>query len=604
MIADAIELTTLSASQILYWAPNGTTPGGTNTWDPGSSTDYYWLPAGGGSALAWPNSSSSPAVAIFAGSGGTVTLQSTPYFTEMVFAAASYTLDGTLASSAGLVTVAGTSLALGAADTVSALAITGGVLDLGTNTATVNGTASLSAGTVKDGTLAADAFFGQQATVSAVLEDNGSNSAPLTVGSDGAGNPLVLTAQNTFSDGTTINQGAALQLGDGTSGNDGSILGGVDDNGNLHLQHLRLVAPVHLRQHGIGHGQPYDNWARNRRVAERQLLHRDDGRCIGRPEYPERRGTGQHGGGRLRAERRHAPNSGRNQRRHDGKSQSRWARVGLPRALDSVSGNNTWSGPIRIGDFAGDATQINSDSNTLTLPGGIDSFFGPASCPLGFGGAGNISLPVGGVGIGAGVGDVTEAGSGTVTFAVADFYLDTTYVSSGTMIVRTPAGILDGSNLVVGGDPSLFTSIDPGDYTGRFGDGDSDGGGSAPAPVLDNGMTEAHELVAAGSDALNAIAAVVFPGQTLATLSVDETLQVCNDCTTICLGAVAIANNSGTGLTTAAINASIGQWLKAQGMSATPNGATITSPYNNPWNNSGIALFVAISQFFATNDIS
>ena len=113
------------------------------------------------------------------------------------------------------------------------LAITGGVFDLGTYIATVNGTASLSAGTVQDGTLAADAFFGQQATVSAVFEDNGSNSAPLTVGSNGAGNPLVLTAQNTFSDGTTINQGAALQLGDGTSGNDGSILGGVNNNGNL-----------------------------------------------------------------------------------------------------------------------------------------------------------------------------------------------------------------------------------------------------------------------------------------------------------------------------------------------------------------------------------
>ncbi len=182
-------------------------------------------------------------------------------------------------------------------------------------------------------------------------------------------------------------------------------------------------------------------------------------------------------------------------------------------------------------------------------------------------------------------------------------------VTAGTTVVTEANGLADGSNLYVGSGLGTFNTVDPGQFVGgHYGDGDSDGGGGgsggSSGPVLDNGMNEVQEIEKSGNDALAAIATVVYPGQTFTSLSTSQTLNLCSSELTIVVDAIADNGGTRTGMTTTDINAAIVSWLTTQGLTATSSGATFTSAYDNPWNNPGIAFNVAISAFFATNDVA
>ncbi len=233
VVGKSIELnggTTSGTSPVVYWAPNGPSPGGSGTWDPTSTTNDYWLPASGGAATTWTSGD----VAIFTGSGGTVMLQSTPSFTAIYFESGDYTLDGVLQSSSGLLAkTGGGSVVLGSSDAVSAVTVTGGMLDVGDrNTLTVNGAMTLAAGIIQGGivqgqpthtgSVAANSFLAAQGTIGAILADHERDS-PLAVASNADGNSVILTATNTYTGPSTINAGAVLQAGDGSNGDDGVI---------------------------------------------------------------------------------------------------------------------------------------------------------------------------------------------------------------------------------------------------------------------------------------------------------------------------------------------------------------------------------------------
>ncbi|MCX6880055.1 MAG: autotransporter-associated beta strand repeat-containing protein, partial [Verrucomicrobia bacterium] len=91
-------------------------------------------------------------------------------------------------------------------------------------------------------------------------------------------------------------------------------------------------------------------------------------------------------------------------------------------ALRNISGNNTWTGTINLVTYP---TRINSDADTLTLSGVINS-----AHDLTFGGAGNtISSNV----IQTGIGTLTKDGTGTLTLSGANTFTGTTTISAGTL---------------------------------------------------------------------------------------------------------------------------------------------------------------------------
>ena len=64
------------------------------------------------------------------------------------------------------------------------------------------------------------------------------------------GGTFALTGPNTYSGGTTIDAGATLQLGDGTANDNGSIVGGVVDNGTLAFD-IGPATPAYAFANGI-----------------------------------------------------------------------------------------------------------------------------------------------------------------------------------------------------------------------------------------------------------------------------------------------------------------------------------------------------------------
>ena len=101
----------------------------------------------------------------------------------------------------------------------------GATLQLGNGTSGNDGTITSSIGITDNGLLIYDRAGSQTSGVA--ISGNGA----VTIAGTGT---QTLTAQNTYAGQTTINPGATLQLGNGTSGNDGSILNStVVDNGTL-----------------------------------------------------------------------------------------------------------------------------------------------------------------------------------------------------------------------------------------------------------------------------------------------------------------------------------------------------------------------------------
>ena len=103
---------------------------------------------------------------------------------------------------------------------------TGATLQLGDGTTGDDGTIASSSGIADAGTLIYDRFGNLSSGVAI------SGTGNVTV--SGAGSQT-LTAVNSYSGATTINSGATLQLGDGTTGHDGTIdsSGGIADAGTL-----------------------------------------------------------------------------------------------------------------------------------------------------------------------------------------------------------------------------------------------------------------------------------------------------------------------------------------------------------------------------------
>jgi autotransporter-associated beta strand protein len=90
--------------------------------------------------------------------------------------------------------------------------------------------------------------------------------------------------------------------------------------------------------------------------------------------------------------------------------------------MRSISGNNTWNGPISLGS----AARINSDAGTLAIGGGITG----TNTTLTVGGAGNINITGA---IGTGTGGLTKDGAGTLTVSGANTFTGATTINAGTL---------------------------------------------------------------------------------------------------------------------------------------------------------------------------
>jgi autotransporter-associated beta strand protein len=130
-------------------------------------------------------------------------------------------------------------------------------------------------------------------------------------------------------------------------------------------------------------------------------------------------------------------------------------------ALESVSGDNAWAGPVYLCSTGGD-TLINcdADGDTLTLTGSIQS--------------GSVS---------GATGALTIGGAGTVTFSAADSYSGGTTVISGTLCASAPSALPAGESLIVGGGSFDWggggTEVSP----PVQGPGGGLGGDDSPAPT-------------------------------------------------------------------------------------------------------------------------
>lgn len=151
---------------------------------------------------------------IFSGTGawsvqGSVGNVTTPNTTVAIFVnGATVTLSGSNAHTlgttvnSGVLNISGVGT-LGA--TTNALTVASGLLDLGATSQTV-GAATLSGGTISNGTLTASSFGGQAGTVSAVLAGTGG----LTKSTAGT---VTLTGSNTLSGAVAVNEGVLVLAG-------------------------------------------------------------------------------------------------------------------------------------------------------------------------------------------------------------------------------------------------------------------------------------------------------------------------------------------------------------------------------------------------------
>ncbi len=197
---------TFSDVPVLYWDPgqtNGTALGGTGTWD--TSTADWW---NGTADVAWSNTAGADAV--FAGTGGTVTLGTGSTAPELIFTTTGYSLTGntlTLADAGDI------SVASGATDTVnSTIAGNSGLMVIGGGTLSLTGTNTFTGGTtISGGTLLVDGIAG-----SVTVDSGGTLGGTGTVGAlsvsggtvdpgDPAGSPGTLSAASAdFSNGGTL----------------------------------------------------------------------------------------------------------------------------------------------------------------------------------------------------------------------------------------------------------------------------------------------------------------------------------------------------------------------------------------------------------------
>ncbi len=164
-------------------------------------------------------------------------------------------------------------------------------------------------------------------------------------------------------------------------------------------------------------------------------------------------------------------------------------------ALRSLSGTNTFAGPITLGS----ATRINSDGGTLTLNSAtpIDE-----SYALTFGGAGDIAVSTP---LQTGTAGLTKDGAGTLTFAAANTYTGATTVNGGTLLVNGSItsdvtvvnGLLGGLGAILGGvDVQAAGIISAGNSPGHlFVDGDYTQSGTMRAEIAGTGQGTTYDWI-------------------------------------------------------------------------------------------------------------
>ncbi len=208
----------------------------TNTYSGGTTVNQGTLDAFNTSALgastgALAVSGGTLDIGTFSETVGAVTLSSgtiqstgstTASLTGTSYGVQSGTVSAVLAGSAALTKTAAGTVTLSGVNTYSGgTTITAGTLQLGNGTTGKDGTVT---GAISDNSSLVFDYFGS-ATTPGVISGSG------TVSTIGAGT-AVLTGANTYSGGTTITAGT-LQLGNGTSGNDGTVTGAITDNSSL-----------------------------------------------------------------------------------------------------------------------------------------------------------------------------------------------------------------------------------------------------------------------------------------------------------------------------------------------------------------------------------
>lgn len=173
-------------------------------------------------------------------------------------------------------------------------------------------------------------------------------------------------------------------------------------------------------------------------------------------------------------------------------------------ALRSVSGNNSFAGAITLGS----ASQINSDSGTLTLTGGITG-----AQNLTFGGAGNTTVSGGAIATGSGT--LVKSGSGTLTLSSANSYTGNTTVSAGRLIVTSSGAI---------NSPAATVAVNGGELQ-------VNGVVTASALNVGSGATLSGTASGPGTGVINApvsiaSGATLAPGNSIGTLRINGSLTL------------------------------------------------------------------------------
>ncbi len=180
---------------------------------------------------------------------------------------------------------------------------------------------------------------------------------------------------------------------------------------------------------------------------------------------------------------------------------------------------------------------------------------------------------------------------------------------AGRLIVTSPNGLADGSDLSVGANVELAFALPMNgqglDSNLSTATEDAFGSDSDSTPVTDNGLNQFHEVLAAGMAVLNALMPLRYPiSSSLSELSPSEVLQLCGDYISMTVGAYAANGNTWDGLQESTVDAAIVQVLQNMGKTASTNQNTWTPTFNNPWENIGITRANYILKFLATHDIS
>ncbi|MHB8270635.1 autotransporter-associated beta strand repeat-containing protein [Bradyrhizobium sp.] len=257
-VPNQVNLSIAAAGQrIQFWdgadqTGNGVVNGGTGTWN-AANTNWTGAPGQANINDQWRSS-----VGVFAGTAGTVTVAGAQAFDTLQFSTTGYVLNAGAGGQLQLAGLSGTGTINtdnGVAATINAPIVNGssqsltkvggGTLIL-TGTNTYSGGTTISGGTLQLGNGGTSGSITGNITDNGVLAINRSNAITLdgTISGSGAFQQLgtgttTLTADNTYTGGTTISAGT-LQLGNG--GTKGSIVGNVLDNGVLVINRSNALA--------------------------------------------------------------------------------------------------------------------------------------------------------------------------------------------------------------------------------------------------------------------------------------------------------------------------------------------------------------------------